>query len=298
MFFLWSVSEETTEADEEQVDPEVRIMLNVEEDETEEQEVREELPAEAAESCRDVETPRKKKKSKKDSGSLSTNVSIVEISSDSSFSTKKKKDKERPEEVEEQQQEEEVILEKKKKKKKSKKGKMEQDEMQENLVETPANPLETRSKRRKMAVREEQHEGVEVVREVENPASPVEMPQKKKKRRRSRSRKKKQGEAEMVQSDGLPAGGDRDPGKEPEETGRKTLISFNPSYQSSSVAYFLLPDGDTPQLSTNQKKRRSRKKLSRLKRQRLLCREKRSSQMSGHKKKSVFDTDEKENVVC
>lgn len=190
-------------------------MLNIEEDETEEQEVTEKRPAEP---CRDVETPRKKKKSKKDSDSASTNANIVAISRDSSLSPKKKKKvKDRKGELEEQQ--EEVILEKKKKKK-SKKRKMEQDEMQENLVETPVDPLETRNKRKKMEVGEEQHE---VVREEENPASPVETSQKKKKRRRSRSRKKKQEEMEVVQSDELPAGGDRDSGKEPEVTGRKKL---------------------------------------------------------------------------
>lgn len=198
-------------------------MLNVKEDETEEQEVTEEFPAEAGESCRDVETPRKKKKkSRKDSDSLRTNGSISD-----SFSTKKK-DKETPEEVEEQQQQEEVILEKKKKKK-SKKRKLDQDEMQENLVETPVDPLETKSKRKKTEVIEEQHE---VVREVENP---VETSQKKKKRKRCR---KKQGAMAVVQSDDLPAGGDRDPGKEPEVTGRNTLISFDLSDQSSPVALF------------------------------------------------------------
>lgn len=214
-----SVSEETP-AD--GVDPEVSIILNVEKDETEEQEVTEALPVG---SHRDAETPRPKKKKSKKSDSQSTNVSILEASSDSSITSKKKKkkNKERQEE-EEQQQEVVVVLEKKKKK--SKKRKLEQEEVQENMAETPVVPLETRSKKKKKKTeaQEEQPEVEELL--PENPESPEETSRKK--RRRSRKRKRKQGEE--VQSEERPVEGDRDP--ETELAGRK--ISFNPRDGSST----------------------------------------------------------------
>ncbi|TNM98130.1 hypothetical protein fugu_014376 [Takifugu bimaculatus] len=244
------VSEEPpTAGAEERVHPGVSIVLNIEKDEMDEQEVTEALPAEAAESCEDVETPRrkKKKKNKKDSDPSSTNVFILEVSRDSSISSKKKKDKERVGEVEEQQ--EEVVVEKKRKK--SKKRKIEQDEVQENLAETPVTSLDMRSKKKKTEVSEEQPE------EAEMSGSPAEAPQKK--RRRNRKRKKKQGGLEVVQSEEPPAEGDIDPEKE-------------------------LTDGDAPQLPSIPKKRRFTKRLNSMKQQRLLYQQK-SSKTSGHKKK-------------
>lgn len=61
------------------------------------------------------------------------------------------------------------------------------------------------------------------------------------------------------------------------------------------VAFFFLPDGDNHQLPITLKKKRLRKKLSKGMRQRLLCREKRSSETSGSKRKSVIHTDDRVN---
>lgn len=234
------VGKTTVTVSEEQIDPEVSIILNIEVQESEvaEHESSRLLPEEVA------ETPRKKKKKNKKgfetsaADTPSTDTSATETPSDAPLSTntgkKKKKDKKRPEvevegeEEQQQGQEEEEVSQvtSSEKKKKAKKRKRERDEVGEKDEATPAAPPEHKVKKRMNDVSEEQSELVEVLEEeakVENPVSPTETTEKKKKKKRKRRRESIQ-EAEEVQSEERPAGGDGDPETKQEAAGREKRL--------------------------------------------------------------------------
>lgn len=226
-----------TTAAEEQIDPEVSIILNIEVQESDAAEHESSrLPAEDV-----AETPRKKKKKNKKgfetpaADTPSTDTSAVDTPSDAPLSTKtgkkKKKDKKRPEveaegEEEEQRQEEDVSqVSSSEKKKKAKKRKREPEEVGEKDAATPAAPPEHKVKRKMSGVAEEVVKEEDEEAKVENPVSPAETAEKKKKKKRKRRRESIQ-ETEEVQSDERPAGGDGDTETKQEAAGREKMTSI------------------------------------------------------------------------